>query len=73
MANGSITIQGDNNQALRATNGQPGVNVTGTAGPDIINGSDGNDSLEGDNGDDLLNAGAGDDSWVSGGAGNDRI
>jgi hypothetical protein len=72
MATGTITIQGDNNQNFSVTNDQSGVNVTGTAGPDIINGSDGNDSLEGLGGDDTIFGSLGQDQ-VDGGADSDTV
>jgi Ca2+-binding RTX toxin-like protein len=72
MATGTITIQGDNNQNIRTTNTQPGVEVTGTAGPDIINGSDGNDTLKALGGDDTIFGSVGQDT-VDGGADSDTI
>lgn len=58
-----------------------GIDVAGTAGPDVIVGGIGNDNLWGDGGDDTLDGGAGSDSLgggfgsdvITGGAGNDFI
>jgi Ca2+-binding RTX toxin-like protein len=49
------------------------VNVTGSAGANLMIGSNGNDQLTGNAGNDTLNGGAGDDTLLSGGDGNDVI
>jgi Ca2+-binding RTX toxin-like protein len=70
MATGTITIQGGE-QNLRTTN-QPGLNVTGTDAPDILNGSDGNDTIEAMGGNDTIFGSLGEDE-VNGGADTDTI
>jgi Ca2+-binding RTX toxin-like protein len=72
MANGTISIQNDNNQNFRVTNEQPGVNLTGTPGPDILNGSDGNDTFKALGGDDTIFGSLGEDD-VDGGANSDTV
>ncbi|MGL6344615.1 MAG: calcium-binding protein [Waterburya sp.] len=70
MATGTITIQGDS-QNLRTTS-QPGIEVNGTEGPDILNGSDGNDTIDAMGGDDTIFGSLGQDR-VDGGAGSDTV
>lgn len=72
MATGTITIQSDDSQNFRITSDQPGVEVTGTNGPDLINGSDGNDNLIALGGNDTIFGSLGQDT-VDGGAGRDTI
>jgi Ca2+-binding RTX toxin-like protein len=70
MATGTITIQG--NDGNFRTTGQPGLNVTGTDAPDILNGSNGNDTISGLGGNDTIFGSPGQDR-VDGGADTDTI
>jgi Ca2+-binding RTX toxin-like protein len=73
MATGTVTIQGDNQNARVADQTEvTGVNITGTAGPDILNGSDGNDTVTALGGDDTIFGSLGQDS-IDAGADNDTI
>jgi Ca2+-binding RTX toxin-like protein len=68
---GTITIQGQNLR-ISGTSAEPGVNITGTEAPDIINGSNGNDTIAALGGDDTIFGSLGSDS-VDGGADIDTI
>jgi Ca2+-binding RTX toxin-like protein len=73
MATGTITIQGDNQNARITDQTQvAGVNLTGTAGPDILNGSDGNDTFKALGGDDTIFGSLGQDT-INGGADSDTV
>jgi Ca2+-binding RTX toxin-like protein len=73
MATGTVTIQGDNQNARLAEPTEvTGVNITGTEGPDILNGSDGNDTVTALAGDDTIFGSLGQD-LIDAGADNDTI
>jgi Ca2+-binding RTX toxin-like protein len=73
MATGTITIQGDNQNArITGQADVTGVNITGTQGPDILNGSDGNDTITALGGNDTIFGSLGQDS-INAGAGSDTI
>jgi hypothetical protein len=73
MATGTITIQGDNQNARIAEQAEvTSTPITGTDGPDILNGSDGNDTFTALAGDDTIFGSLGQDS-IDAGADNDTI